>query len=280
MPTEIHFIDVGYGNMTLLKLSDGSSFLYDCNVTNENEKDVLGYLGKQLSGSCPHIDVFICSHRDADHMRGIKKVHENFPVRAVWDSGVTGTTPDSPEYLEYMNVRRTVGYREVKRGDKFEHGNTILKVLNSKNDELPGNANSQSIVIKIVHLSKNVICSCLLPGDTNAVTWKNIGRYYPNTSLSCDILLASHHGSTTYFDDPSDNEHYYTDHIKAKSPDMTIISVGSNAHGHPDKKAVEFYEKYSRGSDKGNKILTTDKNGNIRLVLKDGGGWETTHTKI
>ena len=72
MPTKVHFINVGQGNMTLLQLADGKNFLYDCNITNNNEDDVLRYLYKQMR-SGTNIDGFICSHRDADHMRGVKK---------------------------------------------------------------------------------------------------------------------------------------------------------------------------------------------------------------
>jgi len=54
---------------------------------------------------------------------------------------------------------------------------------------------------------------------------------------------------------------------------MTLISVGPNVHSLPDKKAVELYAKYSRGSDKGNKVFTTEDQGNMKLVLKDDGGW-------
>lgn len=54
---------------------------------------------------------------------------------------------------------------------------------------------------------------------------------------------------------------------------MTLISVGPNVHDLPDEKAVELYENYSRGSDKGNKVYTTQDKGNMRLQLKDTGGW-------
>lgn len=60
---------------------------------------------------------------------------------------------------------------------------------------------------------------------------------------------------------------------------MTIISVGSNGYGHPDKKAIELYMKHSTGSDIGSKIVRTDENGNIRAVLKTGGGWSLTKDK-
>jgi len=54
---------------------------------------------------------------------------------------------------------------------------------------------------------------------------------------------------------------------------MTLISVGTNVHGLPDKKAVELYTKYSTGSNQGKKVFTTESQGNMKLVLKDDGGW-------
>ncbi len=277
MATKVHFINVGQGNMTLLELANGKKYLYDCNLTEDNEDDVLDYLEK-LIGKGTKIDVFICSHRDADHMRGVKKVHERFPIQHVWDSGVVGTTVDCTEYTEYMDLRRTVGFTEVQALKRYDYGNTRLRIMNSKNDDLADNANAQSIVIKVVHRDSTNGTdhdSVLLTGDTDAVTWKAIRKSYEDSDLSCSLLLASHHGSITYFDDPSDTI-YYTSHLKAKSPAMTIISVGDNRHGHPDKKALEFYEQYSTGSDKGNKVYRTDKQGNMCVELKDGGGWSLT----
>lgn len=271
-------MNVGQGNMTLLKLANGMVYLYDCNVTNDNEADVFGYLRNQI-GNGVKIDVFICSHRDTDHMRGIKKVHAKFPIQHVWDTGVVGTTPTSTEYKEYMEIRRAVGFTEVKHKTRCDRGNTRLRIMNSKNDDLADNANAQSIVIKVIHRDASAgidYASTLLTGDTDAVTWKNIRTHYNDTDLSCSILLASHHGSITYFDDPSDEQHYYTSHIKAKTPAMTVVSVGYNAHGHPDEKALELYEKFSSGSDKGNKVYRTDEKGHIKLIFKDGGGWTLT----
>lgn len=275
MPTKLHFINVGKGNMTLLQLANGSTFLYDCNVTSDNEDDVLSFVAKQI-GKGTEIDAFICSHRDSDHMRGIKKVHTKFPIQRIWDAGVTGTTPNCTEYKEYMELRRKVEAKEVESLKRYDYGNTRLRIMNAKNDDLADNANAQSIVIKVVHRdSKNDKdhASVLLTGDTDAATWKVIRKRYNDVDLSCSLLLASHHGSLSYFDDPSDEKYYYLDHLKAKSPAMTIVSVGKNGHGHPDKKALELYEKHSSGSHKGNKICRTDVHGHISVTLKDGGGW-------
>lgn len=275
MSTFVHFIDVGQGNMTLLRLPNGETLLYDCNVTDENEDYVLGYLSKYLPRGSS-IETFINSHRDADHMRGIRRVHGRFPIKHVWCSGVTGTSPDCDEYLEYMGLRREVGYRDIERRKFWDKGDVRLRVMNSKNPDLPDNPNAQSIVVKVVHLhpaaGKNP-SSVMLSGDSDAATWKNICSHYSDADLACSILLGSHHGSLTFFDDPSDEKYYYTDHIKAMSPAMTVISVGDNGHGHPDKKALDLYEKYSRGSNKGNKIKRTDVHGTLVLELKDDGGW-------
>jgi competence protein ComEC len=275
MSTAIHFVDAGQGNMTLLQLDDGKVFMYDCNVTDDNEDAVLGYIAKQI-GWGKALNVFICSHRDADHMRGVKKIHEYFPIQQIWDTGVTGTTPDSDEYDDYMDLRRQVGFREVQARKRWDYGGTRLRVMNSKNDDLADDANAQSIVIKVEHRdTKNDIThdSVMLCGDTDAVTWQDIRTFYSDSDLSCSLVLGSHHGSITFFDDPGDDKHYYTAHIKAMAPAMTILSVGDNAHGHPDPKAIELYEMYSSGSNKGNKLYRTDVQGNMRVKLKDGGGW-------
>lgn len=114
----------------------------------------------------------------------------------------------------------------------------------------------------------------MLTGDSDAETWRYaIQKDYNRQNLSCDILLAGHHGSITFFDNPRDEKSYYEAHVKAMNPAMTIVSVGKNPHGHPDAKAIELYEKHSRGSDKGNKLYRTDKKGNMLVELKDGGRW-------
>jgi competence protein ComEC len=76
MTTTVHLINVGQGNMTLVRAADGTTLLYDCNVTDENEQRVLSYLFNALGSGAP-IDYFVNSHRDADHMRGVKKIHLN-----------------------------------------------------------------------------------------------------------------------------------------------------------------------------------------------------------
>ncbi len=269
---EIHFIDVGFGNMVLIRTST-ANVVYDCNITDENEGRVIQYL-RRIIGSGTPIHVFICSHRDADHMRGIKRLHATNPILTIFDSGEVGTDPNCDEYRDYMDLRRRIGYTEIEARTYNTYGDTKFRFMNSKWEDF-SDPNEQSIVLK---LEREGGSSCLLAGDTNYRPWREkIVPFYEEKVLKSDILLAPHHGSLDFFDDPSDSKNYYVSHIKAISPAITLISVGPNAHGLPDRKALELYAKYSTystGSNQGDKVFTTEDKGNIRLVLKDTGAWE------
>lgn len=265
---EIHFINVGCGNMTLLLYPNGTTHLYDCNLTEDNKKDTIAYLKKAM-GQRRGFNAFVCSHRDADHMRGIKIVHEAFPVAAIWDADVPGTSTDTSEYLEYMGLRRKLPSKVIEARTYQDIGEVVVRWMNSKDDRF-SDANDQSIVMKLEYKGN----SALLAGDTSYRPWKEaILPHYSAEKLKASIFLAPHHGSLTFFDDPSDEKNYYTEHIRKITPAMTIVSVGPNVHDLPDKKAMELYEKHSTGSSQGNKVFTTEEKGNMKLVLKADGGW-------
>lgn len=262
--------------MTLIQTSNSKNIVVDCNITDDNEFEVFNYLSEKIGTLAP-IDIFICSHRDSDHMHGIRKLHREFPIENILDNGYPGTSTDTKEYQQYMQLRREVGNGEVKKQTRRDFGRTRLRYLSACDDRLAKNANAQGVVIKVEHLNVNrskILGSVMLTGDSDAETWRyGILKDYDSINIACDILVAGHHGSITFFDDPADKKHYYVAHMKAMKPAMTIISVGNNPHGHPSQKALELYEKYSAGSDKGNKVFRTDKRGNMCVHLKDDGGW-------
>lgn len=276
MSTVVHFIDVGQGNMVLIQTDSGRNYMFDCNITDDNADDVLSYVAKCIGWGQP-LSAFICSHRDADHIRGVLRLHKSFPIAEVWDSGYPGTTTDSTEYNSYMRLRRHVGATVLRRKTRHDFGCTRFRYLSAADERLPSNANAQGIIIKGEHRSRDdaqCLCSTMLTGDSDAATWRyGVMKDYAKSDVSTDILMGGHHGSLTFFDDPADSKNYYTDHINSMSPAMSILSVGPNSHGHPKPKAVELYKKYSSGSRQGNKVFRTDQKGNMRLELRDDGNW-------
>ena len=275
MTTTVHFIDVAQGNMVLVQCASGTNFVVDCNITEENKDRILGYVADQI-GSARRLHAFICTHRDADHMRGVRTLHNKFPIREVWDSGYPGTSIDTDEYKAYMRLRNDVGSQVIEKQTKYDYGRTRLRFLSAKDDRLPKNANDQGLVLKVEQRNPDmsrIMASTILTGDGSYAAWKDgIMKDYGTSDVSCNILMAAHHGSLDFFDDPSNNR--YLKHIEAMKPAMAIVSVGKdNPYGHPDATALRLYRENSSGSDKGNKVYRTDQQHTMKLTLKDGGGW-------
>ena len=276
MTTTVHFMDVGQGHMSLVECANGANFVVDCNITEDNKERVLKYLADGI-GRGSSLDAFICTHRDADHMRGARILHDAFPLKQIWDSDYPGTSTDTPEYKSYMQLRRDVGAKIIEKKTYRDFGRTRFRYLSAKDSRLPKEANEQGIVLKVeqrtVDLS-TVQSSTMLTGDGGASKWKyGIMVDYSASDVSCSILLAAHHGSITFFDDPADEKHYYTSHIAAIKPEMVVVSVGDNPYGHPDSKALELYRKYATGASNGRKIFRTDQQHTMKLTLKSSGGW-------
>jgi beta-lactamase superfamily II metal-dependent hydrolase len=267
---DIHILDVECGNMAICLNPDGTCIVIDCNITTDNMDTVLDYV-EQVIGQGNSIDVFINTHRDADHMRGICDLHDQHSIKEIWDPDVPGTTTDSPEYQAYMRLRRSVKTATIKPRKYYEWGSAKYRCMNGKQADY-SDTNQQSVVVKIEYKTKE--CSVLFAGDTDYRPWKEkILPNYTDIDLESAILIAAHHGSDSFFVDPANTQHYYEDHIKKIRPAMTLISVGPNPHGLPDYNAVELYKKHSSGSNKGNKVYTTSEKKNMKIYLKDNGGW-------
>ncbi len=267
---DIHILDVGCGNMALIMNPDGSRYVIDCNITDDNKDAILRYTKKVFSAGTP-VDTFINTHRDSDHMRGITALHAQHPILEIRDTDVPGTTTDSPEYLAYMRLRRSVKCVTIEPRKFFDRGSAKYRYMNGKWDDYK-DANEQSAVVKIEYKTQS--CSVLFAADTDYRPWKEkILPFYSDEVLKSPLLIASHHGSLTFYDDPSDTQYYYTAHIKKIAPNLTLISVGPNVHDLPDKKAIELYEKHSKGSAQGNKVFTTEDKKHMKITLKDDGTW-------
>ncbi|MFA7315909.1 MAG: hypothetical protein WC059_03875 [Candidatus Paceibacterota bacterium] len=262
-----HFLNVGQGNMAIGIFPDNKILAYDCNITNENESAIFSYLEKIMTKDS--IDVFVNSHRDADHMRGIKKLHARYPITSLFDSGVSGNI-DTIEYTEYMNFRKNLGLLNVHEvtPNQYWMAHPSVKIINGKRDGLD-DPNSQSIVLHVDHNGS----SLLLAGDTSASTWRDYIIPELGDAVKSLVLYASHHGSFSFFNEDRDNDDDYIHHLSSINPAIAIISVSAtNPHGHPDDEAIIHYENHCYGTvETKQKIFRTDLHGNIRLELNGDG---------
>lgn len=237
------------------------------------------------------IDIFVNSHRDKDHYQGLKSINDNFKIKSIWDSGQygTGASSQSSEYEYYMKLKR-----EIKKeyGEEsvptIEPSNTPLKnfsnvkiyCLNSKEDFVEDSINNLlyslnefTIVESSSYLEKAELkkqhTNCivllldyngkriLLTGDSDWKSWKDsiVPNFKDYDLLKSDILIASHHGSRSFFTDEKMNkdidiesnpETTYIEQIDYINPTITLISCGNyETYHHPNEAAVEIYKKYS-----------------------------------
>ena len=267
MATTIHFIDVGQGNMVLVQCANGTNFIVDCNLTENNWNRVRNYLISQVNG----LRAFICTHRDADHMRGIRALHNLFPFTEIWDSGFRGDSVDTDEYKEYIKLREELNAYAINKGFSINFGQTYLYFISAQDNRLPQNSNDQGLVIKVVQRnSATSIPSAILTGDGSRSVWQDgIMKDYTAAQVSCDVLMAAHHGSWDFFQ--ISEQYYYDAHMRAINPYLTVVSVGPNNYGHPDPNALKLYTQFSKGMSGGAKVWRTDQQHNMKLVLQDDG---------
>ena len=309
-PLIFHLIHVGEGLMILIIFPDNTTLLFDCNVIQENKDEVLHYLKTQIPyrkddvsfEEVQWIDIFVNSHRDIDHLRGLKEINNEFEIKSIWDSGQTGNATEDDDYLYYMNLRRTISdkYGEsavlVPIPSPFplrSFGGASVFCLCSSLDfiskdigyffqnlstiKAAKDQHSNSIVLSIEYSGRRV----LLTGDSDWYAWKEkiIPNYESTDLLSSEVLIASHHGSRSFFTDESINDHIdiesnpdttYLEALDFIKPVVTLIPCGKykTAH-HPNEEALELYKKNTTNEQ----VYTTHEKKTLVGIIDALGHW-------
>lgn len=302
-PLLFHLLDVGQGLMSLIVFPDNTTFIYDCNITEDNKDKIIEYLNENLpfrwndntNQKEQWIDIFVCSHRDIDHLRGLDILNEKFPIHSIWDSEQCGASTSSNDYQYYMELRRKIK-------EKFGENNLVtpkasLEPINSfgnaeiyclspdencKIKEETKKQHTRCIVLSVKYANKTI----LLTGDSDWYAWKNniVPKFKESKLLESQIMVASHHGSKSFFTETSgdndsiDIEKYPdTTYLRALDyikPIVTLVSCAEckEPHNLPNSEALEIYKnKTGLGNDK--QVLTTNDKGILVGFIKQNGQW-------
>lgn len=301
---KFYLIDCGSGLMHLLVFPDDTVMLFDCNVTNEKEEEIIKFLEKHIPSKLNKdtnedekvIDIFVNSHRDIDHLRGLKKINENFKVKSIWDSGQTGASTENADYKYYMYLRRELKkanennlFVPVPSNEKIRTNieDASIYCLSAEEDFAEDYINETFMAAKKQHTNSMVLLivfgerKMLLTGDSDWKSWKeqivpNFSKYITNYE-NTDILIASHHGSRSFFTDEAVNETIdeennpdttYIESIGLINPVITLISCGDyDTYHHPNKEALALYNEHTSNEQ----VYTTKKLGTIcGFISKDG----------
>lgn len=232
---EVHFIDVGQGDATLIK-ADDKYMLIDAG-DNSKGTTVQSYLKKQ---GVDKLDYLILTHTDADHIGGADVIITKFEVDTLF---IGDFKKDNSTYEELMDA---IEYKRLKYstpavGNEYRLGNAIFTIVapNTTYDD----PNNSSIAL----LFKNGENTFLFTGDCEEESETDI--LANGIDIDCDVYKVGHHGSRTASG---------KDFLKAISPEYGIISCAEeNSYGHPHAEVLNNLRNMSV------KVFRTDEQGSV-----------------
>ena len=234
----VYYIDVGQGDMSLIKYKDEAILIDTGNNINNYYIDNVLIFFKSIGVN--NIDSIIISHGDSDHIGNTEYLIDNIKVNKVIlnNDAFNELENDLIKYLNQKNI-------------KYYYNIQYLNIKNNKlyflNTNLYDNENDNSN-INFLKINKY---NFLFMGDAGIEVEEDLIEKYNLKDI--DILKVGHHGSKT-----SSSKEF----INEINPKYSIISVGkNNRYGHPNKEVLDNL--------KNTKIYRTDQDGSIMFKIKN-----------
>jgi len=245
-PLEITFLDVGQGDAVLLRAPEGQTALVDAGPDSDvvDQLRALGVTG---------LDLVVASHPHADHIGGMTRVLETFPVRFYMDNGEPYTTATYARVMRTLQARPEITYLEATPRS-LQLGSARIQVLPLPLDD--PNPNNHSVALLVEHGEFRAFLS----GDSESLELESFasGGLVPRLT----VMKAPHHGS-----DDALSEAF----LRMARPQVIVISVGyGNTYGHPKPEALALYARYT------DQIFRTDQVGPIMIAGYQDGTYRVT----
>lgn len=239
---QVHFLDVGQGDATLIICGE-DAMLIDAGGNSEGTR-VQAYLeSRHISG----LTYLVGTHPDADHIGGLDVVLTKFDCDYIFMPEFekeTKTYEDVIAAAKYKNKKIT----HPRAGETYPLGDAEFTILGPLKP-YASNANDASVCLRLEH-GENVF---LFTGDAEEKAEADM--LAAGEDLKADVYKVAHHGSRTATTEPF---------FEAVSPEYAVISCGEdNSYGHPHAEVL------NRLRAAGVKLFRTDEQGTI-VVDSDG----------
>ena len=240
---QIHYIDVGQGDATLIICND-KAMLIDAGENDQGTK-IQNYLQKQ---GITKLDYVIGTHPDSDHIGGLDVVIYKFDCGTIL---LPGYQKDTKTYDDVINTMENKNYRNTlpNVGDTYQFSDASFTIIAPNNYLYGDTTNNYSIGI----ILKYGDTSFLFTGDAENEAEEDIVAN--GIDISADVYQVGHHGSYS-----SSTELL----LNAVKPENAVISCGEgNKYGHPNAEVLNHFR------ERGIKVFRTDEQGTI-IATSDG----------
>lgn len=225
---EVHFINVGQSESTLVITPKNETILIDSGDWRNDGKYVLSYLQQR---GITRIDHLVTSHADADHIGGHAAVIEYFETQAdgigaIYDSGIASNSQTYQNYLDAVSEYNIPLY-QVAAGDRLPVDELEVSVLGPPEKQLAnGERNENSIVLMMTYGEHRF----LFTGDAETEAERYLVETY-GQRLNATVLKAGHHGSKS-----STRESL----LDTSTPQLVVISSAYDSqYGHPHEETLQ-----------------------------------------
>lgn len=240
---EVHYIDVGQGDATLIKC--GSHAMLIDGGNNNKGTTVQLYLKKQGVES---LDYVIGTHPDADHIGGLDVIVYKYNCEKVIMPDYEKDTKTYQELVDVIHDKNMkITYPVV--GEQYALGEAKFTIIAPNSNSYGGNANDYSVAI-LLEYGKNRF---LFTGDAEEASEAEM--LTNGIDISADVYKVAHHGSRS-----ASTQEF----LNAVHPKYVVISCGEgNSYGHPHAEVL------NRLRSMGVEVFRTDEQGSI-IASSDG----------
>lgn len=240
---EVHYIDVGQGDATLIKC--GSHAMLIDGGNNNKGTTVQLYLKKQGVES---LDYVIGTHPDADHIGGLDVIVYKYNCDTVIMPDYEKDTKTYQELVDVIHDKNMkITYPVV--GEQYALGEAKFTIIAPNSNSYGGNANDYSVAI-LLEYGKNRF---LFTGDAEETSEAEM--LTNGIDISADVYKVAHHGSRS-----ASTQEF----LNAVHPKYAVISCGEgNIYGHPHAEVL------NRLRSMGVEVFRTDEQGSI-IASSDG----------
>lgn len=248
----VRFLDVGQADSILVTCGSSSMLIDGGNVADGD------FVADWVTSSTEKLDYVVNTHPHEDHCGGLADVVESVRVE---NAVISPETADSKCYNNFISElkEKNVNTFTAEPGMEFSVGEAVCTVIGPV-DSSSSDLNNASVIIRMEYAGKVF----LFMGDAESEEERSVIQ--AGYDVSCDVLKAGHHGSST-------SSGYIF--LREAMPDFVVVSVGANnSYGHPDKNTLSRFE------DAGAAVYRTDINGTVNVTVEKDGSIKCSAEKM